>query len=439
MRERTKSLSLLLPEVRVGRFRVEVSSGPDVGATAVSNGDEFAIGTAEGNQLLLKDASVSRHHAAITSGTRSFHVRDLDSTNGTQINGLRIDSAHLSGPARIRVGVTTLHFSILEDTVRHDLSMTPEFQGIVGRSVRMRKLFAALPAIAAAEVAVLLLGETGTGKTALAKVIHEASPRASEPFVVIDCASIPASLIESELFGHERGSFTGANERKLGVFEAAGHGTVLLDELGELPLSLQPKLLRVLEQREIRRVGGTSAIDLHCRILAATNRDLRAEVNASTFRNDLLYRLNTVTLRLPPLRERRQDIPLLVQEITRRLETDGQVESEVVEQWSKREWPGNVRELRSAIERHLLLGPNSVTDSNFPPPPSPPYVSGAADAAVDATQPFREAKDRAILEWERKYLLALLSRTGDNLSRAAREGRMDRGYLRGLLKKHGIR
>ena len=427
------------------RFRIDVIRGPDRGKSVLSDGDEFSVGTAEGNQLVLRDGSVSRSHLLITSGTRSFHIRDLGSTNGTYINDLRIESAYVHASARIRVGVTTLAFEALDETVTQALSTEQEFDGIVGQSVTMRRLFALIPSVASADVAVLLLGETGTGKTAFAETLHDAGPRADEPFVVIDCGSMPPTLIESELFGHEKGAFTGAIDRKVGAFEHAGKGTVLLDEIGELPLSLQPKLLRVLESKRIRRVGGVEPIEIGCRILAATNRDLRYEVNTSAFRSDLFYRLNTVTLVLPPLRDRREDIPLLAAALARRIAgPEYRLDPEWLDEWSKRDWPGNVRELRNAVERHVLLGNEHTGDPYLEISPDGRTMSGArrkdSIAPVDVSAaPFREAKEQAILNWERNYLRALMRATDDNLSEAARRARTDRGYLRGLLKKHGIR
>jgi transcriptional regulator with GAF, ATPase, and Fis domain len=259
----------------------------------------------------------------------------------------------------------------------------------------------------------------------LAEAIHMASPRAKMPFVVVDCASLPRHLIESELFGHERGAFTGATDHRIGLFESANGGTILLDEIGELPLDLQPKLLRALERRVIRRIGASQATPVNIRIIAATNRDLRCAVNANTFRSDLWYRLNTVRIEIPPLRERREDIPMLVAALYKELLGDPNAvpPADVVRPLMRAEWPGNVRELRTAVERLLL---------------------GAPAASVDPTQDigqglsFRTAKTRASSLWERRYLSELLLANDGNVSAAARAGKMNRSHLSELLHRHGL-
>jgi DNA-binding NtrC family response regulator len=297
----------------------------------------------------------------------------------------------------------------------------------------MRRLFAMMQRIAAADSTLLIEGETGTGKGIIAEAIHGASARAGGPFVVVDCASIPPSLIEAELFGHTRGAFTGAGAARAGAFESAAGGTVFLDEIGELPLDMQPKLLRAIEDRVVKRVGGNDAVRLDIRIIAATNRDLRSEINQGRFRSDLYYRLNTFRLRIPPLRERREDIALLVAHFYRQLSPGGEPPpAELLAELARHDWPGNVRELRAAVERAVLLGDPAVWRA----------LSGEAPAAedtrfVDGTS-FRAAKERAIAAWERDYVRSLIARHDGNLSRAARAVRMDRNHLRELLRRHQI-
>ena len=424
-------------ELRFPRFRLTVIDGPDRERVHDGGAAEVSIGTAPANALVLSDPAVSRHHLAILPAPRGVLVRDLGSTNGTTINGVAIERAYLAPGAVIGVGATRIRFEAQGGEDRAPLSADPRWGRALGASEAMRRIFAVLPKLAESDASVLLEGETGTGKGLLAEALHEASPRARGPFVVLDCGSIPPTLIESELFGHERGAFTGATAARVGGFEAARGGTVFLDELGELPLDLQPKLLRALEDRVVKRVGGNEAIKLDVRIIAATNRDLRSEINAGRFRSDLFYRLNTFRLRIPPLRERRDDIALLVAHFYRQLSPAGDAPpAELIAELARQPWPGNVRELRAAVERAVLLGDPAVwealsADSASVAPP-------AASAGADDGASFREAKERAVAAWERDYVRALIDRHGGNLSRAARAVRMDRNHLRELLRRHRI-
>jgi DNA-binding NtrC family response regulator len=251
---------------------------------------------------------------------------------------------------------------------------------------------------------------------------------------VLDCGAIPPTLIESELFGHERGAFTGAAAARVGGFEAARGGTVFLDEIGELPLDMQPKLLRAIEDRVVKRVGGNEPIRLDIRVIAATNRDLRSEINQGRFRSDLYYRLNTFRLRIPPLRERREDIALLVAHFYRQLSPAGEPPpAELLSELARHDWPGNVRELRAAVERAVLLGDPAVWRALTDDAPA----SSEDGRFVDGTS-FRAAKERAVAAWEREYVRSLIARHDGNLSRAARAVRMDRNHLRELLRRHKI-
>jgi transcriptional regulator with GAF, ATPase, and Fis domain len=301
------------------------------------------------------------------------------------------------------------------------LSQASSFGRLIGRSVAARRLFAQLETVARANLTVLLLGETGTGKDAAAEAIHEASARAKRPFVVVDCGSLPTNLIESELFGHERGAFTGAVERRVGAFEAAHTGTLFLDEVGELPRELQPKLLRALENREIKRVGSTKSMSLDVRVIAATNRDLLVEVNRGNFREDLFYRLNVATIHVPSLRERPEDIALLAEYFRCQItdDPDGVLSTSTQVSLVSRTWPGNVRELRNWVERHVL---------------------GAVDEARKAGEyeTFTQAKTKVIDSFERTFLSELVLRANGNVSEAARLAGMDRIYLSRLLRKHNI-
>jgi transcriptional regulator with GAF, ATPase, and Fis domain len=290
---------------------------------------------------------------------------------------------------------------------------------------------------------VLVQGETGTGKELVARGVHELGARKAGPFVVVDCASLPASLLEAELFGHEKGAFTGADRARAGAFERSNGGTVFLDEIGELPLLAQASLLGVLERRRFRRVGGDREIEVDVRVVSATNRDLRLEVNRGVFRADLYYRLAGARIVLPPLRERPEDIPVLVRHFA--LELTGSEElplsEETLAALAEQHWPGNVRELRSAVERAVAFGaselaamldqPSSPRDSQ-----APPAAAASGEAPLER---YRDAKARAVATFERGYLAKLIERSGGNASEAARQAKMDRPYLLALLRRYGLR
>ncbi len=411
------------------RFALEVVIGADTGARAVSDKDELVVGTAEGSGLLLTDPTVSRCHCSVAATKEGFLLRDLGSKNGTSLGGFKIQGAFLEPNATFKVGKTTIRFDALADRVNEPLSTNMKIGGLIGMSPAMRRIFAVLARVAPSDATVLVEGPTGSGKELVAEALHEASPRANGPLVIVDCGAIPATLIESELFGHEKGAFTGAQTARVGALEAAHQGTVLLDEIGELPLEMQPKLLRFLEEKTIKRIGSTKAIPLDVRVVAATNRDLRAEVNRGQFRSDLYYRLDVVKLRIPPLRERREDIPLLVAHFYEQM-TGTKPPADLVSSFVDREWPGNVRELRSAVERAILLGETT-------PEEVPIEVDAAGGFVFDPTVPFRAAKERLVRGWERRYVAEVLRRYG-SLSKAAREVKMDRHHLGELARLHGL-
>ncbi|MDI1483599.1 sigma 54-interacting transcriptional regulator [Polyangium sp. y55x31] len=439
----TAALVVRPRECAITRFQLQVVSGPDLGRAIASDGQELAIGTADGNHLVLSDRSVSRHHCVISVTDQGFFLQDLGSRNGTTLSGFRVVAAYLNPGAVIGIGESTLRFEPLADEIVEPLAEEERLGRLLGQSTAMRRIFAALPRIAASDSTVLIEGETGTGKGLLAELLHQQSSRANGPLVVIDCSAIPPTLIEAELFGHAKGAFTGAQNARPGAFESAAGGTVFLDELGELPLDMQPKLLRALEERVIRRVGSLEPVKLDVRVIAATNRDLRQEVNRGAFRSDLFYRLNIVRIRLPPLRERREDIPLLISHFYAQLTRSGDTRppSELVTAFSRQDWPGNVRELRAAIERAILMQDpalwfeatlGAAPSSSAPPEPT---VNIADDIALGS---FRAAKERTVARWERRFVETLLGQNGGNISRAARAARMDRNYLRELLHRHGV-
>ncbi|HEX3905423.1 MAG TPA: sigma-54 dependent transcriptional regulator [Polyangia bacterium] len=315
------------------------------------------------------------------------------------------------------------------------------FGRMIGRSSAMQVVFDVLGKAASSDATILLEGETGTGKEVSAEAIHLGSPRKDKPFLVVDCGAMPPQLLESELFGHERGAFTGAVSSRQGVFEAAAGGTVFLDEIGELSIDLQPKLLRVLERREVRRVGTNNHFPVNVRLVAATNRSLRDQVAAQKFRSDLYYRLAVVEVKLPPLRERLSDLPLLVDHVVRAFAgvdpaTAAKVRApEFLDALGRHTWPGNIRELRNYLERCVALRdfspPRSVTGSM-------PAVAGP-ESAVNVGQPLREAREAWVSAFERRYLEELLRQHENRVSAAARAAGVDRIYFYRLLWKHGLR
>jgi DNA-binding NtrC family response regulator len=430
--ERTFAMRAEEAEYVFQRFCCRVVAGPDTGQCRQAEGSEFTIGTANGSDLELSDPTVSRHHCAIRVADCGFHVRDLGSTNGTYVGAMRIDSGYLESGAILRLGATRIRFEVLDETVREPIASSSSFGPVMGRSPAMRRLFSLLPKIASTDSTVLIEGPTGSGKGLVAEAIHQASSRANQPFVVVDCGSIPPSLIESELFGHERGSFTGAHVTRTGAFESAQGGTVFIDEIGELDLACQPKLLRVLEKRVVTRVGSTTTIPLDVRVIAATNRDLRTEVNEQRFRADLFYRLNILRVRLPSLAERVEDVPLLVAHFYQELsgDPDAVPPPSLMARLGRQTWGGNVRELRSAVERALLLGDPSPTH-HTPVPDTP-------GARAEIPGSYRATKAQALASWESAYVADLIHRFDGNLSRAARAVKMDRNHLRALLHRYGI-
>jgi len=423
---------------RVRRFRLVVEEGGDAGTSFVSSGDRAVIGTHESVDLRLADRAVSRFHCEVVVDDRAVTLSDLSSRNGTVVDGVPVLKAPLRHGAWISIGKTRLRFHIEGDHAQIPLIASDRFGLLVGSSPAARAAFAQLARAAATESTVLLDGETGTGKELAAESLHRESRRREAPFLVVDCGALPAELLESELFGHERGSFTGAEERRVGVFEAAAGGTVLLDEIGELGLALQPKLLRVLERKEVKPIGQSIYRPVDVRIVAATNRDLRAEVNAQRFRPDLYYRLAVVQIRMPSLRERIADLPLLVSHILADLGVDDEAVRQTVEtegfqeQLAAHGWPGNVRELRNYIERCAAF--------RVPMPPGQSAIAADPGPPVGGKpEPIKMARERWLRVFERAYLTDLLERSGGNVTAAARAAGIDRIHLYRLLWRNGLK
>jgi transcriptional regulator with GAF, ATPase, and Fis domain len=419
-----------------------------IGHWGGGGGDIIRIGKSDENDICLPEETVSRVHCEIVRDAKGYLLRDLSSTNGTFLDGAEIREAYIRAGSVISVGMVQLKFTPFEERIEILPSEKEQLGELVGRSLKMREIYGLIERIGPTEATVLIEGETGTGKDLVARTIHDLSRRKNAPFVVVDCGSVAGTLIESELFGHEKGSFTGATATRQGAFEMAQGGTVFLDELGELSLDLQPKLLRVLEQREIRRVGGNKTIKVDLRVIAATKRDLIKEVSAGKFREDLYFRLSVVPVRVPALRERKEDLPLLVRSFLERMHAaDGETrvgpDEQTLAQLANHDWPGNVRELRNVLERGFYMAPRGdgapVRLVAVPQTDAPAAVaSGEVAPAFDDNLSYRGNKERFELDFERRYLSWLMQRSQGNISRAAREADMDRKYLHKLLKKHNI-
>jgi len=416
-------------------LKLTVVEGPDRGAEVVARRGIVRVGSASDADLVLTDSAVSRRHLEIRLGNE-LRVTDLRSTNGTKVDGVRVIEAVLSPGQLVHLGETTLRVSTVDEPVLIPLSPKDRFGPLLGKSAPMRQLFSILERVAPTDATLLVTGETGTGKEVVAEAVHDASPRAEGPFIALDCGAVSASLMESELFGHARGAFTGAVGERRGVFEAADGGTLFLDELGELPLDLQPKLLRVLEKREVRRVGESTARRVDVRVIAATNRDLAAEVNRGAFREDLYFRLAVVQVELPPLRARREDIPTLVRHFVEQLVPGSPPPSrQLLDRLAAKAWPGNVRELRNAVERTLALHGVSA------PGEDPARISAVPGELLPSLLelPYKEGFDRWVAHYERNYVQHALRLSGGSVSEAARRSGVTRRHIQRLMKRHGLR
>ncbi|MFT3697910.1 MAG: sigma 54-interacting transcriptional regulator [Kofleriaceae bacterium] len=414
--------------IHVQTLAVAVVDGPDKGASTI--GEIVTVGTAEGSNLRLSDSGVSRFHLELAAAHGGIMVRDHGSTNGTFAGGIRIEKAVVPLGTVLKLGDTSVRVG---DAGTTEIETIEGIAGLVGRAPAMRRLFAQIDRAAASDVSVLINGESGTGKELVARALHDLGPRAKKPFVTVDCGSLPPTLLASELFGHERGAFTGADRTHIGAFEAAQGGTVFLDEIGELQPAVQATLLGVLERRRVRRLGSRSEINVDVRVVAATHRDLRAEVNRNGFRLDLYYRLAVVTLAIPALRDRPDDVPLLVEHFLRDSGWDQPVGALIspaaMEALQRMHFEGNVRELRNLIEAAVAMGEAPVQASSVPMPAS------TGGIAIDLALPYKEARAALTTEFERRYIDALLERTGGNVSAAARAAQLTRSHLNELITK----
>ena len=450
MDDRTRTILLPSPveHIRSRTATVEVTGGDAKGSRATLTGFTVGGGSAAYNDLILPDETVSKHHARIELGPAGYRIRDLGSKNGTFLGDLRVLDVYLPNSCKLRLGSAVMKFRLGREERDDEVTRDHRLGRLVGRSLAIRRLFAMLQKVAPTPTTILIEGESGTGKELVAETIHGLSQRKDGPFEVFDCTAVPASLMESHLFGYDRGAYTGAGADHTGALERADQGTLLIDEIGELPLELQAKLLRAIDRREYQRLGSEHRRRSDARIVAATNRDLEREVEEGRFRKDLFYRLAVVRLPVPALRQRAEDIPLLVEDLEEELGATDlglRIPGGAVEVWQRQPWPGNVRELRNAVERALLFGPDSVpaggpsgpTDG-FGTEASPTGSGGGAlfwrlgDGEI---MPFKDAKARLVGDFERRYWEDLLDQAEGNVTRAAAVGGIHRKSLEYLMKK----
>jgi two-component system nitrogen regulation response regulator GlnG len=408
---------------------VEILSGSDVGKVARIDKPLYRIGSHESNDLVLADDSVSKHHLEIGVSSDGYRIVDLSSSNGTFLGAVRLGEVTIVEPATLQLGTTSLRIVPAPTEAEVPASTRSHFGSVLGRSVAMRELFEQLDAVAKSDCSVLIEGDTGVGKEQVAESLHNESERRQGPFVVVDCGALLGDLMESELFGHVKGAFTGADGERRGLLQQADGGTVFLDEVGELPLPLQAKLLGVLERRRVTPLGESVSRPIDIRVVAATHRNLAREVNEGRFRADLFFRLAVVRLHVPLLRERLDDIPMLVEAFLvdlRQREGEhipAQLSALELARLSAQPWAGNVRELRNAVERAALkLGGRQAPD--------------AADAG--RPEPFIQARDQFVDAFERRYLTDILERCDANVSEAARQAGVDRRNFQRLLRRHQI-
>jgi DNA-binding NtrC family response regulator len=448
----------VLPPLSLRHCKLSVLKGPSRGVEHVLSGDVIRVGKANENDLVLADETVSRFHFEIVRDVRGYLLRDLRSTNGTFVDGAEIREAYIRAGAVIAAGAVQIRFVPAEERVEIAPSEREELGALVGRCGRMRYLFALIERVAVTDLPVLIEGEAGTGKSLIASTMHELSTRRTGPLITVDCGAVAGTLIESELFGHERGAFSGATHARPGAFERAQGGTLVLDNVGKLAVDLQPKLLSVVERREVRRIGGARTTRVNARVVSIAQ-DLRSEIEQGKFLSELYFRLDVVPVAVPSLRERPEDVPLLLQHFACQLGADpAQVVSvELASALSAHDWPGNVRELRSFVARALapqggtamalatrasegerlevttLAGGLAAGTSPGHAPPD-----AALDALFEPGRSFRQHKEHWNELFERRYLVWLLRRAGGNISKAARDADMDRKYLHKLLKKYDI-
>ncbi len=394
--------------------------------TSYARKTETVIGSQEGSDIEIKDAFVSRKHCRIINRNSRIILMDMGSTNGTYVDNIRVDNVSLPSEGAFRIGKTAIEYKI--DRYAEPLRAYAETSlgPMIGASEAMREVFSLVERVASSEATVLVTGESGTGKDLVARLVHQMSHRMDKPFIAVNCGAIPGSIIESQLFGHERGSFTGAVERMAGLIELANGGTLFLDEIGEMPIELQTRLLHVLEAKKIRRLGGKEDIEVDFRLIAATNKDLQKMVANGRFREDLFFRLYVVPVHLKPLRERDGDTPILAEHFIRELSPSGakaKLTDEAAKKLASHDWPGNVRELKNVIQRAILF---STLDT-----------IGAKDISFAPSGP-NIAADNKLDDHERDAIVAALVKNGGVQSKAADDLGIARTTLSAKVLKYGI-
>jgi two-component system, NtrC family, response regulator HydG len=448
----TVAKDLSRPEPPVG-YALVVTAGPDCGQVFAVDGAlpaRVLVGTSEACTIRLTDREVSRRHAALEYAGRWLRLADLGSTNGTTVEGVTVLDALLRGGETVRMGTTTFRVEPAPYARGASPPGADSFGRFLGASSAVRRLYPLCQRLAGSRIPVVIEGETGTGKEVLAEALHEQGPRAEGAFIVFDCTTVPPNLLEAELFGHERGAFTGAVATRKGLFELAHQGTLLIDEIGDLEVALQAKLLRAIDRSQIRRVGGDRPINVDVRLLAATRRDLDREVQAGRFRDDLYHRLAVGRIELPPLRTRHEDIPLLARHFCRAFGADeGVLSRDLLAQWQEYPWPGNVRELRNAVARRVELG--ELGEVGRPIEPEPPGAGAPVRGSVEPSRttdfmaqvmaedlPLIPARQKVVAEFERRYVERILAKHGGHVGRAAAASGLARRYFQ-IVRGRGTR
>ncbi|MCB1715853.1 MAG: sigma 54-dependent Fis family transcriptional regulator [Candidatus Competibacteraceae bacterium] len=456
---RTEAIRIITDDSRRIEFEavdIVVNGGPDTGLQGSYSLPVIRIGTALDNDIVLTDRAVSRHHAEIHVTKQGLLIRDLGSTNGTFVGQLRVTEAYLTPDTSCTIGYSQLSIQLRTEEHHFRIPKENHLGELVGASEPMRELFGYLRAVADTPTTVLINGESGCGKELVARTLHELSGRPGA-LVVFDASVTDHEMVRNDLFGHVKGAFTGAAGSREGAFRRAHEGTLFIDEIGELPLDLQPRLLRALENREVTPIGSDQSVRVDVRVVAATHRDLAMMVQEGSFRADLYYRLSVLTLRVPPLRDISQDIPLLVKSFIQRLGLNCQIMPDAMEALKRYHWPGNVRELRNVLERAAVLCKNGqvgVADLMLPgsaasampipqntayksPPPSP--AGQALPGAVPAgTSSAASASRSDLKELERQMIIEALARNGNNKTATARELDIPLSTLKRRLKDYQI-